>query len=278
MLGTVRKVKGSPNQDYAQALAEEYEAVMISGIMNHERSQQKLIGPSEIGVPCDRALLYKLAQAPEVPRGPAWKPSVGTACHAQQDEWFSRITTPSGTTPDDWLTEEKVAVGTIGQDTIKGSTDLFAKSGAVIDHKFVGKYKLKTVKADDHPGQQYQVQAHTYGVGWANDGWAVHIVMIVFHPRDGELEDSYYWWEDFNPGIAQRALTRANERYALLTGLGLEQALGLFGYCSDPYCDWCNRDRNANYDPPTVFAPPAAAPAPAADPPPPAPELPAFYN
>lgn len=246
MLGKVRQLKDSANQDYAVAIAEEYEAVMVYGIENHERSQQKLIGPSEIGVPCDRALLYKLAQTPEPPRGPAWKPAVGTACHAQQDEWFSTVTTPNGTNPTDWLTEEKVAVGTVGADTIKGSTDLFAKSGAVIDHKFVGAYKLNLVKSHDDPGPQYRVQAHTYGRGWDLEGWPVHIVMIVFHPRDGELTDSYYWWEDYNPEIARKALARANERYALLTTFGLQGALALFPYCTEKFCDWCRRDKPYN--------------------------------
>jgi len=245
MLGKIRQAsdpQARQHQAYATAIAEEYEAVMVNGIQNHERSQQKLIGPSEIGVPCDRALLYKLAQAPERNRGPAWKPAVGTACHAQQDEWFSKIET-SGTTPNDWFTEEKVSVGTIGPDTIKGSTDLFAKSGAVIDHKFVGKFKLDLVKAHDDPGPQYRVQAHTYGRGWELEGWPVHIVMIVFHPRDGELSDSYYWWEPYDPAIPAAALKRANERYALLTAFGLQQALSLFPYCTDKFCDWCRRDQ-----------------------------------
>lgn len=239
--------EAAEHQQYVNTLAEEYEAVMLTGMKEHPRSQQKIIGPSEIGTECSRALLYKLAQAPEPPQPPGrgWKPQVGTACHTQQEEWFSTITTPNGTTPADWETEQKVAVGSVGRDTIHGHTDLYAKSGAVIDHKFVGEWKLKKVKAEREAGQLYRVQAHTYGKGWEDDGFPVHIVMIVFHPRDGELTDSYYWWEPYNRQIALDALARANQHYSLLTGLGLQGALSMFPFCGDRYCDWCKRDKKA---------------------------------
>lgn len=261
MLGKVRQIPGSPHQDYVNVLAEEYEQVMITGMEQHERSQQKLIGPSEIGVPCDRALLYKLAQTPEPPRGPAWKPAVGTACHSQQEEWFSKITTPAGTTPKDWEVEQKVAVGNIGNDTILGSTDLYAVSGTVIDHKFVGKWKLNHVKAQDDPGPQYRVQAHTYGRGWSLEGFPVHVVMIAFHMRDGELTDSYYWWEHYDEQVAVNALQRANERYAMLTTFGLAQALNLFPLCTDQWCPWCNRDRTYDSTPLPALNPATPTPA-----------------
>lgn len=55
-------------------------------IHHHPRSQQKRIGPSEIGNPCDRRIGYKLLGHPERERGDAWKPTVGTAVHAWIDE------------------------------------------------------------------------------------------------------------------------------------------------------------------------------------------------
>ena len=47
-------------QEWAEALAAEYMDVITTGMASHERSLQRLIGPSEIGVPCDRALINKL--------------------------------------------------------------------------------------------------------------------------------------------------------------------------------------------------------------------------
>lgn len=258
MLGRVlQREDAADHQQYVNILAEEYEQVMLTGMQQHPRSLQKMIGPSEIGTECSRAMLYKLAQQPEPPRPPGngWKPQVGTACHDQQQDWFDTVTTPAGTTPADWQTEKEVEVGRIGPDPITGHTDLLANSGAVIDHKFVGAYKLKSVKASQDPGELYKVQIHTYGKGWDDKGFPVHIVMIVFHPRDGELTDSYYWWDVYNRKIAEAALDRANQLYTLLTGFGLDNALTMFPLCGGRYCDWCNRDKRRK----ELWAPRAAA-------------------
>ncbi|UXE04776.1 exonuclease [Arthrobacter phage Shambre1] len=256
MLGTLRKPPGVTldQQQLAEQIALEYEDVMVKGIAGHARSAQKLIGPSEIGVPCDRALICKLAQLEEPSRGPAWKPAAGTAMHDQQERWFSAPAPTALTTADDWEVEQKVAVGQIGPDTIKGSTDLWRKIGAVIDHKFVGQSRLKKYKGKG-PGEQYRTQAHTYGKGWEDEGWEVKLVMICFVPRDGELSDNYYWWEPYDREVAEAALRRANNRYTLLRTLGLNGALSLFPLCDasiNPdweWCPWCNPLRTITYNP-----------------------------
>lgn len=247
LLGKLHKPAGVTidQQEWAEQIAVEYEDVMITSIAGHERSAQKLIGPSEIGVYCERALLNKLAQQQEPPRGPAWKPAAGSGLHAQQEEWFGAPSPKAMTVREDWEVEQKVAVGTIGPDTIKGSTDLYRITGAVIDHKFVGQTRLKGYRARG-PGQQYRVQAHTYGKGWAAEGYPVKIVMICFVPRDGELRDNFYWWEPYDEEIANTYLRRANNRYALIQQFGLDQALGLFPLCNNQtnpdweWCPWCN--------------------------------------
>lgn len=235
-------------QQLAEQTAAEYESVMAAGINSHERSAQKLIGPSEIGVPCDRALICKLAQLEEPRQGVPWKPAVGTALHAQQETWFGCPAPAATTTSADWEVEQKVAVGYIGPSLIRGSTDLYRKTGVIIDHKFVGKERLKKYRSGG-PGQQYRTQAHTYGKGWEDEGWAVRAVMICFLPRDGELRDSYYWWETYDRSVAEAALARANNRYALLASLGLDLALSLFPLCDEDinpdweWCRWCNPHR-----------------------------------
>lgn len=204
----------------------------------HKRSQQKLIGPSEIGVPCERALLHKLAQDPEPPRRPGWKPQVGTYCHAGMETVFG---TPSRTS-EGWLCEERLMVGQIGGVDIYGSCDLFNAWGLVADWKFVGTAKLKKVKADRDPGEQYRAQAHLYGKGWEDQGHHVEAVMILFLPRDGELTDGYVWWEPYDRHIALAALDRANNRKRLLDAVGIEQAVKIFAPCSFFFCPWCKRD------------------------------------
>lgn len=225
-------------QRWAEGMAGEYIDTIVTGVKSHERSAQKLIGPSEIGIPCNRALIHKLNQDEEPERGAPWKPAVGTALHAQMEEWFEKH--GGG----DWFIERKVNVGSIGPDDIYGSTDLFHKSGAVLDHKFVGPARLKEYKVKG-PGLQYQAQAHLYGRGWKKLGYPVHVVMIMFVPRDGELKDSYFWWEPFSEEIALLALKRAQNRYDLLHSLGLLGALNMFPSCGDMWCDWCKEEVRA---------------------------------
>lgn len=237
---------GTAAQEWADTAAGIYMDVVTDGIRNHPRSQQKMIGPSEIGVPCQRALLHKLAQDPEPrERFPAWKPAVGTAIHTQMEEWFS-----SHRDADEFLVEQRVTVGTIGGQPISGSTDLFIKSGAVIDHKFVGKTRLIDYKANG-PGPQYRTQAHLYGRGWELAGWPAHLVIIAFLPRDGELKDAWFWWEPYDAMVALTALANANRAFRLIQDIGLSAALAQFPPCQDAdktapgynkdarFCPWC---------------------------------------
>ncbi|MCT1366596.1 hypothetical protein M4D50_01090 [Rothia sp. p3-SID1597] len=216
----------------ARVIAEALLSTIEENISNHPRSQQKRIGPSEIGVECTRKLIHKLAGHTEPDRGPAWKPTVGTACHSQMEEWFS-------TRSDEFKVEQRVLVGQIGDQYITGSTDLFIPSeGAVIDWKFVGRTRLNSYRSKG-PGQQYRVQAHLYGKGWETAGYQVNTVMIAFLPRDGELSDAYFWWEPFDPMVALMALVRANQVYQDIANRGVEKVLQAYEPCTDRWCPWC---------------------------------------
>jgi hypothetical protein len=252
---TVERNGTAELQAMADELAADYFAVMLQGINNEERSLQKIIGPSEIGEECERSLVHKLCKDEEpnkkatLRRG--WKPAVGKACHSQQEEWFTRYR------PAEAVTEQRVAVGIIGGEIIEGSSDLYYFRGAVIDHKFLGKTRLLEVKGKGFPGAKYQKQAHLYGRGFKLRGHDVKIVMVCFLPRDGELKDSYVWWEPFDEGIALAALARANSLFgriqaegkaAVLDSLPLCQSIepGDPGYNKDAdWCPWCTPLRNA---------------------------------
>lgn len=205
-------------------------------ITKHPRSQQVRIGPSEIGVECTRRLIHKLAGDAEPDREPAWKPTVGTACHSQMEEWFAA---ENEFMEGAYLIEERVNVGRIGDTDITGSTDLFIPSHkTVVDWKFVGPSRLKGYRAKG-PSNQYRVQAHLYGKGWVAAGYEVERVMIAFLPRDGELSDSYFWWETFDPMIGVIALAKANQLHNLIQAEGKDAALAKFPACDDRWCPWC---------------------------------------
>lgn len=225
--------------DRAKGIADQAFDIMIDKMVNQPRSLQRRIGPSEMGIECDRAILYKLERVPEPPRGPAWKPQVGTALHDQQERWFTEAAAAGASEENRWLCEQSVVVGKIAFEDHTGSTDLFDTWGhAVGDWKFVGPNRLSHYKKHG-PSVQYRKQAHLYGFGWAAEGWQVDLVMIFFIPRDGELSDSYVWSEPYDEQVATDTMRRMNTLDGLRRAIGLEQALTLYPYCADRFCNWC---------------------------------------
>lgn len=219
-------------QTGARLVASSLLDVITGQITAHPRSLQKRIGPSEIGMECTRRLVHKLAGDSEPDRGPAWKPTVGTALHAQMEEWF-------GARPEEFLVEQRVAVGRIGTTVITGSTDLFLPAeGVVVDWKFVGPTRLHAYRSKG-PSDQYRVQAHLYGNGWKATGHRVETVMIAFLPRDGELSDSWFWWEPHDPMVGAAALVRANQLHTAIQARGRDAVLSEHPLCSDRWCPWC---------------------------------------
>lgn len=216
---------------------EDYLHVITDAMSQHPRSLQKHIGPSEIGIECDKRLIYKLAGVAEPDRGPAWKPAVGTAVHAQLEHWFEQ----ANTTPTRWVVEQRVQVGFVGGQPITGSCDLYdVTTGTVIDHKVVGPKQLLAYKRDG-PSQQYRVQAHLYGLGYFNNGgWGQpKTVAIAFLPRDGELSRTFFWSEPWDAGLALDALNRLEKLNELRLVLGTEAAVNISPGCTSPWCPWC---------------------------------------
>jgi hypothetical protein len=188
--------------------------VLRDGIVSQPRSMQKRIGPSEIGHPCARRLAYKLTGvAPVNEGGVAWKPFVGTALHEQAATIIARHEVErfrqGGDVQPRWMVEERVTVGQIDGDDITGQADLFdIENGVVYDWKFVGLRRLEDYRANG-PGQQYRIQAHLYGRGFARAGRTVEHVAVVFMTRDGEFKDRYVWHEPYDEQLAVDALERA---------------------------------------------------------------------
>jgi hypothetical protein len=175
---------------------------------NSARSQQKTIGPSEIGDPCDRRIGYRIADVPEVNDGfDPWAAIVGTSIHSWLDEAFrARIRL----SPDDaktWLTETRLPIAGF----IKGRSDLFnVDEACVIDHKGAGPSVMRKVKAQG-PGPGYVVQVQLYGYGYRQMGYEVKKVALAFYPRAGWLRDVYVWTDDYKEEVALGALERLSQ-------------------------------------------------------------------
>ena len=216
---------------------------ITDGIVNHPRSLQAAIGPSELGTPCEHCLAAKLAGWTEA-REAAWLPTVGTAVHAWLAEQFAG--TPR------WLVETRVDVGELNGVPITGSADLFDLVGhTVIDWKIVGRPTLAAVKSDGGPSPQYRAQAHLYGRGFVRAGHRVDRVAIAYLYRNGYTPEPYLWSEPYDEGVATAVLDRATAVLRTLDALHAADA-DQAGYISAlpraPRCYSCKRYPDAPPD------------------------------
>lgn len=211
---------------------------IADAIDNHPRSQQKQIGPSELGTPCARRIGYKLLDVePSNPRKAAWKPTVGTAVHAWLEQAIGRQNERG---IERFYLEERVTVGQVGGVDISGSCDLYDRvTATVIDWKIVGEAALRRYRKNQSPGGQYRAQAHLYGRGFTSLDLPVDTVAVMFLPQNGDLSDAYFWHEPYDEQIALDALNKANGVAALTAGFGpnaLQALPTAEAYCT--YCPW----------------------------------------
>jgi hypothetical protein len=192
-----------------QAAAYHVPALLLAGIRafqaSRPRSLQREVGPSQLGNPCDHCLAAALAGW-EKGGDDAWLPLIGTAVH-------ELLLTPE-VYAGEWITEQRVTVGTVGNEEVQGNADLFhVPSGTVVDLKIVGASTLN--EARRHGSKlQYQRQIQLYGSGFQNAGYAVSTVIIAYLPRNSpHLSDAFFDVRDYDPDIALATLDRA-ERLA----------------------------------------------------------------
>lgn len=235
-----------PVIDRPHVVAEELFTIIRGQIDGHARSAQTVIGPSEIGHPCPRWLLRKLAGVPEVKFGIPWRATVGTALHTWNEEALQahnrHIEALGGQAR--WLTENRVMVGLIGGREIWGSCDAYdLLTDGVWDWKTKSKTKLVEIKRKG-PDPQNQTQAHLYGRGWELRGKTPRYVANFSMPRDGELRDSHIWAAPYDRDRAIAALARCDQLTEQLRLFGLDLALTLHPLCDGAgYCEWCPRER-----------------------------------
>ncbi len=227
------------------ALASELLAMVHDAIVGQPRSQQKRIGPSEVGHPCDRRIGYRLAGVDPVnDRGVAWKPFVGTAVHELIGNAIGKAEVARMQDHDfrpRFRVEDRLLVGSIGGEDIHGSCDLFDEQhGAVWDWKFTTRNKIREEYRPHGPGQQYRVQAHLYGRGWQLLGYDVQSVGVIFLTRDGEFTDRHVWHEPYDQDVAIEALQRADSIASAIEALGPDFTLPTLptaaAYCR--FCPW----------------------------------------
>jgi hypothetical protein len=161
------------------------------------RSQQTIIGASEIGTPCSRRLAYKLLNVEPVNTDTEpWPAIVGTSVHSYLERAFRKNP--------DYMTEVKVEL----QPWTKGTADLVhIPSKTVIDHKVVGVTALKKYKSEGM-SQQYRVQLNMYALGLRLQDIEIDTIAIMFWSRSGMMRDAFSISEPYDETLVDEMLKR----------------------------------------------------------------------
>lgn len=178
--------------------------------MNRPRSLQTAVGPSDLAADCDHCLAAKFLGWPKTP-DPAWLAYIGTAVHAQLAEAMA------GQAWAMWETEYAVNVGTIGDDVVAGTADLWCYGErTVVDFKTAGTATMREVKQGRIP-EHYRRQVHLYARGLGAER-----VALLFLPRNHPSLYSAVWWEEpYDAGLADSTMLRARAIHQQVTVGGM---------------------------------------------------------
>jgi hypothetical protein len=177
------------NSPWAQRYAKVLRKVFEDAAARAPRTLQQHLGPSELGVMCDRQVAGKLAALPATNHVvDPWPSIVGTACHAWAADAFTADNARYGYQR--WSAEVRVTP----HPEHPGTADLYDSAElAVVDHKFLGESSMAKVRKA--PPRKYLVQLLLYGLGYLNLGLPVTRVILAAYPRTASSLDGMYVWE-----------------------------------------------------------------------------------
>lgn len=187
MAAAPKSVSGS--SPWAARYAATIKRVMLEHAARAPRTLQQHLGPSELGVECDRQVAGKFAALPATNHvADPWPSMVGTACHAYAQQAFDEDNVRGGLLR--WVTETRVTP----HPDHPGTADLYdAVEEAVVDHKFLGESSMAKVRKE--PPRKYVVQLLLYGLGYYKLGLPVRRVALAAYPRTAASLDGLYVWE-----------------------------------------------------------------------------------
>jgi hypothetical protein len=177
------------NSAWAQRYAKTLRDVLEQAAARAPRTLQQHLGPSELGVMCDRQVAGKMAALPVTNHVVDPWPSIrGTALHAWAADAFTADNMRYGYTR--WVAEQRVTP----HPEHPGTADLYDTAElAVVDHKFLGESSMTKVRKA--PPRKYVVQLLLYGLGYLNIGLPVTRVVLAAYPATASSLDAMYVWE-----------------------------------------------------------------------------------
>lgn len=240
-------------------LYEDLKGLLTIAEETRPRSQQRALGPSEVGHRCMRKLAFGLVNArstSDETRGPNKGsdplPAIsGTAMHTVVEEGARKANEKLGRTR--WIPEAKVTV----REGLSGTCDLYdIDTGTVLDWKFPGSSRF-THYSKHGPSDIYRGQAHLYGRGYKNLGvFPVHHVGIMFVSRSGSMRQTKLWREPYSDEVVDEILARLDTVEGLITATGAE--VNPMGFLQIPvtpsddctFCPWFQFPGSGNPDNP----------------------------
>lgn len=171
---------------WATRYASDLRRVFLEHAARAPRTLQQHLGPSEIGVACDRQVVGKMAALPATNHvSDPWPSIVGTAMHAWAADAFDEDNVRRNVVR--WVTEQKVTP----HPDHPGTADLYdALEQAVVDHKFLGESTMAKIRKG-WP-RKYHVQLMLYALGYWLLGLPVKRVAIAAYPRTAASLDGLY--------------------------------------------------------------------------------------
>ncbi|WP_063042250.1 MULTISPECIES: hypothetical protein [Nocardia] len=224
-------VAGIDNED----LLNDLKQMLLDAEKNRPRSQQRTLGPSEVGHPCMRKLAHatvasRKANLTTTERGAnsyddPLAAMIGTGAHTVMEEAARSANDALGEGNMRWIPESRVTVRPpeSNRPGLSGTADLYdLRTHTVLDWKFPGVTRYKHYVAHG-PSPTYRGQAHLYGRGYKNMGFPVSHVGIIFVSRTGTLRQMHLWREPYSDELVDEILTRLDDVDRLIDELNLEQ-------------------------------------------------------
>jgi hypothetical protein len=210
-------------------LAEWVREHMVAASLSHARSVQRELGPSDLGHPCDRKLVYALRGTPPVNLPDPMKTTEGHGIHYYMAEYFRTL--PGGR----YLVEFPVTYR-----GVRGSIDLFDRyKKRIIDWKSTQRSDLVRRYRREGLPQGYLTQISIYVEGLRAAGEDVQDCALVFIPRGAKD------MADVSAFVVQPDSERANtalDRYENLSlvARGEAEAAAIHDDVGHlcPYCPW----------------------------------------
>lgn len=185
-MATAAKSSPSGSSAWASMYAADIRRAWMEHAARDARTVQRHLGPSELGVECDRQVAGKMADLPATNHvADPWPSIRGRALHSMAEDVFGADNLRGGLMR--WVTEQKVTP----HPEHPGTADLYdAVEQCVDDHKFLGASSMAKIRKG-WP-RVYLVQLLLYGLGYWLMGLPVRRVAVIAYPATAASLDGLF--------------------------------------------------------------------------------------